>query len=248
MPRLQAVPPLVVAALLAPGPAIAADGRFTAPPPPLGYVGYTAGTLQYQLDVAYRSYRSGTTDLAGPSVSLQRRQAFSDRFAFSMSGTASYRAGSDRILGRNDDLRLWQTTIAITGELQHHLTPEWNAILFAGPRFGVGGYDVDPQGPSGERLDAATQLAGYLLGLQSTIRIAGLHLTPFGIYEENDLRHEVDPSKGGSRTADYRFRVVQYGIRASLVGSGLTLGATLQERSVDSSRSRYTIYNLGYRF
>lgn len=248
MLRLLAVPALAVAALLTAGPAAAADGRFAATPPLLGATSYRANTVQYQADLAYRTYRSGATDLAGPSASLQRRQAFSDRFAFTLGGTAGYLSGSDRIISADDDLSVWQALFQVTGELQHYFTPRWNTILFAGPQFGAGGYEVEQQGPPGERLDADTQLYGYILGVQSTLRTESLRFTPFVSYEETDARHEMDSSQSGSRTEDYRYKVFQYGLRTSLTGTGLTLGITFQQRTVDSQRSSYAIYNLGYRF
>jgi len=245
--------PLVVAALavtafLTATTAAATDGRFVATPPLLGDTSYRASTVRYQADLAYRSYRSGTTDIAGPSVSLQRRQAFSDRFAFTLGGTAGYLSGSDRIIDSDDELSVWQAIFQGTGELQHYFTPRWNAIFFAGPQFGIGGYEVEQEEPPHERLDADTQLFGYVFGIQSTLRTGSLNITPFVAYEETEARHEMDSSVSGRSTEDYQFDVLQYGVRAELVGSGLVLGATIQRRSVGSQRSRYTIYNLGYRF
>ncbi|MFB6359254.1 MAG: hypothetical protein ABEJ96_09745, partial [Thiohalorhabdaceae bacterium] len=63
MRRPLVVAALAVTAFLTATTAAATDGRFVATPPLLGDTSYRASTVRYQADLAYRSYRSGTTDI-----------------------------------------------------------------------------------------------------------------------------------------------------------------------------------------
>ncbi|HKJ70572.1 MAG TPA: hypothetical protein VKA55_02315 [Gammaproteobacteria bacterium] len=242
-----AVNGLAVSGLVLSGPAGAA-ARFAVTAPPLGAPGFGAGEVQYRIDLAYRSYHGDGTDLAGPSLAVQRRQALSDRFAWSVGGVADYRSGSAEVIGANDDVRLWQTTFHVIGEVQQRLAPNWRAILFAGPKLGVGGYTIEQQEPPAERRDADTQLSGYVLGAQAPFGLDTVRLTPFAAYEKLGARHRIDSSATGSYTANRTYEVVQYGAELGFPGTGLTLSAMVQRLTAGSVSERYVIYQAGYRF
>jgi hypothetical protein len=235
-------------ALLATGTAGAAGGQFSIAPPPLGHPTFEEGEVQYRLGLGYKAYRDGETDMAGPSVSLQRRQALSDRFAFNLGGVADYVSGTDYIVSEDDDISLWQTMFHLTGEYQMRFTPKWNAILFGGPKLGYGGYEVEQKEAPQERIDASNEILGYVVGLQTSMRLGSLRITPFGSYEELDATHESDSSETGRSTTDYTYEVTQYGLDVLFVGSGLTLSAILQDLSVGPVEENYTVYQVSYQF
>lgn len=241
--------PLAAAlALLATGTASAAGGQFSIAPPPLGHPAFEKGQVQYRLGLGYKAYRDSGTDMAGPSVSLQRRQALSDRFAFNLGGVADYVSGTDYIVSEDDDISLWQTMFHLTGEYQMRFTPKWNAILFAGPKIGYGGYEVEEKAPGNERIDATNEILGYVVGLQSSVKLSAIRITPFVSYEELDATHETDSSVTGTSSTDYTYEVTQYGFDVLFRGTGLTLSAIFQDLSVGPVEENYTVYQVGYQF
>ena len=236
---------LTAVGLLTTGTAAASGGQFSIAPPPLGYPTFQEGDVQYRLGVGYKGYSDGQTDMAGPSISLQRRQALSDRFAFNLGGAADYVSGTDFIVSEDNDITLWQTMFHLTGEYQMRFTPKWNAILFAGPKLGYGAYEVEAPD---QRIDATNEIFGYVAGLQSSVRVSGLRITPFVSYEELDATHESESSSEGRSTTDYTYKVTQYGFDVLFVNSGLTLSAILQDLSVGPVEQNYAIYEVGYQF
>ncbi|MFA9460000.1 hypothetical protein [Thiohalorhabdus methylotrophus] len=232
-----------LAGLAASGPALSYGTQFILAPPPLGHPVYRDGQVQYRVSGGLRGYSSEETDLTGATLSLSRRQALSDRLAFNLGGQADYLSGTDRIFSDDNDLTVWQTMLHLTGEVQHRFAPGWNAIFFAGPKGGYGEYRVE----YGERLEGRETLYGYVVGVQSSVRVDSLRVTPFLSYEALESRRNEDFSTGTSRAIDRTHRITQYGLEV-LFRSGLTLGVTRQHWSSGSEEARYTFYQAGYQF
>jgi hypothetical protein len=196
--------------------------------------------------------------MSGPHFMYQQRRAYSDRWALNAGLFADHVSGTDQIMDdpaqpdTDDDITLWQTFVHATAEYQFRFTERWNAIVFAGPRLGYGEYAVDYTDETtgaAEELDAANRIAGGVAGVQTSLPVSGLRLTPFLSYEELEAEHEsTDSTTPGTETSRHTYQVTSYGADLLFPRSGITLSALIQDLEVGPVTDSYELFLVSFQF